>query len=72
MIKCCGPVLKNKFRSIEEQGVEGYSYSSGYRGRRADGLWIEPNKAIVRLFYKRLQNYLRLNPAIAEDFLVRK
>lgn len=56
---------------MESQGVEGYAYSAGHRGRMADGLWLLHNEAVIRPLYKRMERVLALNPAFGEDFLVR-
>ena len=55
---------------VESQGVEGFAYSPGHRGRQADGLWLLHHEAEIRPLYKRLQQVLTLNPAFGEDFLV--
>jgi prolyl 4-hydroxylase len=52
--------------------VEGHQYSAGYRGRIADGLWLEHHDLAVKPLFKRLQQTLTLNPAIAENFLILK
>lgn len=55
---------------MESQRVEGHAYSAGHRGRVADGLWLEHNEPPVRPLFERLQETLRLNPAIGENFLI--
>src|SRR4051812_23308754 len=55
---------------MESQGVEGFAYSQGHRGRQADGLWLLHPDEAIRPLYERLQKVLALNPAYAEDFLV--
>ncbi|KAI6237373.1 Fe2OG dioxygenase domain-containing protein [Aphelenchoides besseyi] len=55
---------------VENQTVEGHQYSAGYRGRVADGLWLEHQEEIIRPLYSRLQKTLRINPAVAENFLI--
>uniref|UniRef100_A0A183CM01 Fe2OG dioxygenase domain-containing protein n=1 Tax=Globodera pallida TaxID=36090 RepID=A0A183CM01_GLOPA len=57
-------------REVKSQGVEGFVYSEGHMGRRADGLWMTHNEEEVRALYRRIQAVLTLNPAMGEDFLV--
>uniref|UniRef100_A0A1I7SAP1 Fe2OG dioxygenase domain-containing protein n=2 Tax=Bursaphelenchus xylophilus TaxID=6326 RepID=A0A1I7SAP1_BURXY len=67
-------IKKRFFTSDEvtEQRVEGATYSAGHRGRVADGLWLEPHEPCVIPLFRKLQRSLRVNPAIAENFLVLK
>lgn len=60
------------FRDVEHQRVEGHQYSAGYRGRIADGLWLEHHETAIQPLFKRLQTTLCINPAIAENFLILK
>ncbi|KAI6185269.1 AMP-binding protein [Aphelenchoides besseyi] len=55
---------------VENQTVEGHQYSAGYRGRVADGLWLEHQEEVIQPLYSRLQKTLRINPAVAENFLI--
>lgn len=57
-------------REVESQGVEGYAYNPGYRGRQADGLWLLHHEREIRPLYERMQKVLAVNPAFGEDFLV--
>ncbi|CAK5017564.1 unnamed protein product [Meloidogyne enterolobii] len=51
-------------------GVEGLVYSSGHRGRQAEGLWLSHEEKEIRPLYRKLRKTLALNPAMGEDFLV--
>lgn len=50
--------------------MEGHQYSPGHRGRVADGLWRQHHDSSVKPLFERIQTIFRINPAIAEDFLI--
>ncbi|CAD5223253.1 unnamed protein product [Bursaphelenchus okinawaensis] len=67
--------IQNKFRKsdeVEEQVVEGAESAMNHRGRVADGLWLEPHEECILPLFHKIQQNLRLNPAIAENFLILK
>uniref|UniRef100_A0A915P041 Prolyl 4-hydroxylase alpha subunit domain-containing protein n=1 Tax=Meloidogyne floridensis TaxID=298350 RepID=A0A915P041_9BILA len=56
--------------NVESMGVEGLVYSSGHRGRQAEGLWLSHEEKEIRPLYRKLRKTLALNPAMGEDFLI--
>uniref|UniRef100_A0A915NPY0 Prolyl 4-hydroxylase alpha subunit domain-containing protein n=1 Tax=Meloidogyne floridensis TaxID=298350 RepID=A0A915NPY0_9BILA len=64
------PDFLGEDHSVESMGVEGLVYSTGHRGRQADGLWLSHEEKEIRPLYRTLRKTLALNPAMGEDFLI--